>query len=139
MVALFRKVSDAILEPVNSLKVVANKGIEGDVFFGRHTRQVLFLSLDQLSEFGYQPGDFREQVTVDFPGLQQLAPGTQVTVGSVRFSVEQDCPPCSSLAARLGEEPVSFVKKTLKKRGMFLKPLGDGELKPGDAIVVGGA
>ena len=139
VVALFRKVSEDLLEPVESLKVVADKGIEGDIYFGWDERQVLFLSTEDLNAFGYKAGDFREQVTVEFSGLQQLEPGTPVQVGSVPCSVEQDCPPCASLAKRMGEEPVAFVKKTLRRRGMFLRPLGSGELRVGDTLTVGGA
>src|SRR5207253_687396 len=100
-------------ERVEALAVVSEKGIDGDSHFGWDERQILFISTEDLDEFGYGPGDWREQVTVDLSGLQSLKPGTHVQVGNVSFSVEQDCPPCSSLAQRLGEDPVAFVKKTL--------------------------
>lgn len=136
VVALFRQASKTEQEVAEALSIVAGKGIKGDLHFGWDTRQVLFISTEELGMFGYEPGDWREQITLNFSGLQDLKPGTRLTVGNVPFEVEQDCAPCSSLAKRLGEEPKEFVRKTLRRRGMFLKPLGDGEVRIGDPVVV---
>lgn len=133
---LFFTPSEDQYESVDRLTIVSGKGIEGSRHFGGHERQVLFLSKEDLSFFGYRPGDWREQITVDLPGLQQLKEGTLVQVGPVRFEVEQDCAPCSSLAKRLGQDPVAFVHRTLGRRGMFLKPVSDGVVKVGDSIEV---
>lgn len=139
VVALFRKVTSDKLERTETLRVVEGRGIEGDVYFGRNERQILFISTEELNAFGYGPGDWSEQVTVNISGLQGLKKGTPVTVGNVPFEVEQDCAPCKHLAERFGQNPAEFVKKTVGKRGMFLRPVGSGELRVGDAILIGGA
>lgn len=124
---------------VDSLCAVAGKGFEGDRCFGQHSRQALFISTTNLGEFGYEPGDLREQITVDIEGLQGLAPGTRVQVGTCVFAIEGDCAPCDGMAKRLNEVPAEFKAKTSGKRGMLANVVEGGTLKIGDEVRVLGA
>ena len=136
VVALFHKPPESGLDPVEELEFVAGSGIVADRYFGTKTRQVLALSTATLEQHGYEPGDLREHIVVDFAKLQTLAPGTRVQIGEVEFSVEQLCAPCPSMAQRLGEEPKEFVTRMLKDRGIFLLTESSGRIKLGDPVKV---
>lgn len=136
VVALHLKPAVGALQPVDSLAVVGGKGFEGDVNFGRLERQSLFTTTEHMDVFGYPPGALREQVTIDLPGLQELAAGTQIKVGQVLFEIEKDCTPCTGMAKRLGEDPETFKAKTSFKRGMFAKAINDGRIHTGDSVAV---
>ncbi|MBV6458523.1 MAG: hypothetical protein HONBIEJF_01653 [Fimbriimonadaceae bacterium] len=133
VVALHRKV-DGGVEPAEELSAVASRGFIGDKCYGRPTRQVLFVAVDHLEALGYRPGDLREQVTVDLPGLQTLSEGAVLSIGDTRFEIVGDCAPCSKMAGYMGEEPQSFIAKTTRKRGMLAKVLNDGTIRVGDTV-----
>lgn len=133
IIALHRKV-DRGVEPVQELSAVAGHGFVGDKCYGRPTRQVLFVGTDHLEAFGYSPGDLREQVTVELPGLQSLPDGAVLAVGDATFEIVGDCAPCSKMAVYMGEEPDSFIAKTAGKRGMLAKVRSGGTIRVGDSI-----
>jgi len=133
VIALYRKVDNGV-EPVESLSAVAGRGFVGDKCYGRPTRQVLFVATDHLQALGYAPGDLREQVTVELPGLQSLPDGAVIQIGDVQFEVVGDCAPCSKMAAYMGEQPESFIDKTSGKRGMLAKVLTGGDIRVGDSV-----
>lgn len=134
VIALHRKPGPGALEPVSELQAIGGKGFVGDRCYGQGRRQALFVAADQLTAFGYEPGDLREQITIDFPGLQELPPGTRLAVGEVEFELEGDCAPCHGMAKRLGENPEAFVAKIARKRGMLARVLSDGVLRVGDEV-----
>jgi MOSC domain-containing protein YiiM len=138
VVALFLKPAQGVSNPVSKISVLADMGFEGDMHCGWNERKALFISTEDIDAFGYVPGQLQEQVTVTLPGLQTLPVGTRVKVGSVSFEVEQDCAPCVTMAKRLGEDPKSFVRKTMRRRGMFLIPRESGEIQVGDAVILEG-
>ena len=127
------------MQPVDELSLVEGRGIEGDLYFddrSRLDRQVLLLDRSTLDDFGYETGVLREQLLVDFPGLQLLPAGTRLTVGDAVVEVTKDCAPCLDLAASLNEEGASFVKNLMGRRGMLAKVVGSGRVKPGDSVRV---
>lgn len=136
VVALHLKSAPGKLDPVDELKAVAGSGFEGDRCFGQSIRQALFVATEEIDDLGYEPGDLREQLTVNFPGLQSLPSGTRVQVGEVLFEIEADCAPCHGMAKRLGEIPEEFVEKTKRRRGMLAKVLGSGVVRVGDPVRV---
>jgi len=136
VLALHIKPQPGALTPKSSIKIVENQGIEGDRCFGQGQRQVLFVSSENLNAFGYAPGDLREQITIDMPGLQALPIGTVIQVGTCRFRIEADCAPCASMARRLEEEPEAFKEKTKGKRGMFGFAMAGGIIHVGDPVRV---
>ena len=136
VVALHLKPALDALEPVDQLVAVSGEGFEGDVNRGRPKRQVLFVATEHLLAFGYAPGTLREQITVELPGLQSLAPGTVVKVGAASFEITMDCDPCTKMAQRLGEDPGAFKAKTQLRRGMLAIVREGGVIRAGDEVVV---
>ncbi len=139
VVALHLKPSPGALEPVERLVAIAGEGFVGDATRGRAKRQVLFVATDQIEAFGYAPGTLREQITVEFPGLQSLALGTVVRVGDASFEITMDCAPCTPMARRLGEDPEAFKAKVDRRRGMLAIVRDGGEIHVGDEVTVSDA
>lgn len=136
IVALHLKPESGGVRRVDELSAVTGIGFEGDKCAGRKTRQVLFLSTDSLNEFGYGPGDLREQITVDLDGLQGFAEGTRIQAGEAIFRIEGDCAPCGNMARNLDEDPTSFQEKMAGKRGMLATVEQGGSVKDGDEVTV---
>lgn len=136
IVALHLKPPEGGVRRVEELTAIEGVGFEGDKCAGRKTRQVLFLSTDTLADFGYGPGDLREQLTVNLPGLQALPAGAQVQVGEAVFTIEGDCAPCGNMARILGEDPASFQEKMAGKRGMLATVRRGGRVRNGDEVMV---
>lgn len=113
-------------------------GIEGDYHNGHPTRQVLLLDQRTLSEFGYQPGELREQILLDFENLQTLEPGTQLQIGTSILQITFDCTPCKTMAGYVGEDPELFISKMQGRRGMLARVVKPGAVKPGDVARVTG-
>lgn len=139
VVALHLKPRPGELDSVDTLTAVAGKGFEGDRCFGQGTRQALLISTESLDLFGYQPGELREQVTVDLGGLQSLAPGTRIQAGQCLFVLEGDCAPCDGMARRLKEEPSEFKAKVKGNRGMLARVAEGGTIQIGGEVRVLGA
>ena len=125
--------------PAESLSLIAGQGIEGDIYFGHDKRQVLLLDKGVLAEHGYKPGELREQILVDLPGLQSLEIGTKVSVGSAEVEITMDCAPCLTMASYMGEDGESFVNKMMRRRGMLARVSKSGEVRPGDKVSAGGS
>jgi MOSC domain-containing protein YiiM len=121
-------------EPADMLRLEANNGIVGDAHFGSKTRQVLLLDISTLDSFGYSPGMLREQILVDFDGLQELPDGTELSIGSARIRITGDCAPCRTMAVYAQEDPVAFVNKMMGKRGMLADVTQSGEIAAGDSV-----
>lgn len=121
---------------VDEVVAVEGKGLEGHKDFGRRHRQVLLLATETLDAFGYSPGDLREQILVELPGLQSLAEGARIQVGDAVFFIEGDCEPCSGMAVRLGEDPTEFKAKTAGRRGMLAGVAQSGRVRIGDPVAV---
>lgn len=136
VVALHRKPQKGTMEVVETLSAVAGKGFVGDVSYGRRIRQALLLASATLEEFGYSAGTLKEQITVDFPELQELSPGTRLRIGSVSLEIESPCAPCSGMAKKLGETPSEFKARLDGKRGMLAKVVSNGEIRIGDEVEI---
>jgi len=136
VVALHVKPQAGTQVAVEEVLAVEGKGLEGHKDFGRRHRQVLFLATETLADFGYAPGDLREQILVELPGLQQLPAGSKLQVGEAVFFIEADCEPCSGMAARLGEDATEFKSKTAGRRGMLAGVTRSGRVRVGDAVAV---
>lgn len=135
VVSVRRKIRRQEMEEATCLEL-SPSGIEGDYHYGHPTRQVLLLDQRTLSEFGYQPGELREQILLDFENLQTLKPGTQLQVGTSTLQITFDCAPCKTMAGYVGEEADSFISKMTGRRGMLARVVGPGTVKPGDVARV---
>ena len=123
-------------EQHSAIELLAGKGVSGDQHFdGRNKlRQVLLVDVGCLADLGLNPGDLREQVTVAFPGLQDLPPTSLVQIGEAVVKISGDCAPCRSMAAYLNENPKSFVTRAMRKRGMLGTVVRSGVVTVGDEV-----
>ncbi|HMS53997.1 MAG TPA: MOSC domain-containing protein [Fimbriimonadaceae bacterium] len=121
---------------MNELVAIPNEGFEGDRCRGSKQRQVLLINTESLDELGFQPGQLREQVTVEFPGLQALPIGSVVRVGDASFVITADCEPCTKMANNLGEDPEHFKARADRKRGMLANVLDGGTIRIGDEVIL---
>jgi MOSC domain-containing protein YiiM len=122
---------------MESIELVAGKGVIGDRHYGdpsHPNRQVLLVGVDQLIELGLEAGVLREQITVDYPGLQDLPAGSVLDVGGAAVEITGDCAPCLTMAKYLEEDGQAFVGRAMRKRGMLGKVIKDGFVSTGDSV-----
>ena len=113
--------------------MVENRGLEGD----RHSlpnnrRALLLMTQESLDQLGLRPGDVREQVTVRGLDLHGLVFGSRLKVGSAVLEVAGLCAPCE----RMEELGAGLQAKLEGRRGRFVRVVGGGDIRVGDAIVV---
>ncbi len=109
---------------------VDGKGLDGDVSFGRTKRQVLLVERETLDEFGLQPGQVRENITVSGLQLAGTAPGTRLQVGDSVMEVTMDCAPCEFM----NELKPGLRAEIDGRRGTLCKVISGGEIKVGDGL-----
>lgn len=85
------------MQPMRSVDAVTRKGLRNDQAFGRTSRQVLLVDLDQLTTLGLKPGALRENITVAGLTLDTLPVGTRLKAGEVLLEIVKACHPCSKL------------------------------------------
>lgn len=120
---------------------VPGGGLAGDVHSGRSgsSRSVLLLDTDTVAELGLRPGDLREQVTVDLPGLQALPAGTRLRLGEATVEITGPCGPCTHIGQLLGvEDPGAFKDHLEGRRGVLARVPdgGGGRISLGAAVEV---
>ncbi len=117
---------------------VTTKGIDGDVHAGRGKRALLLVEAGDLLDLGLAPGDLREQVTVELPGLMGLAAGTRLSIGDAVLEVTGPCEPCTHIGEHVGAPDASAFRDRLKgRRGLLARVAsvdGDGAVRVGDAV-----
>lgn len=122
------------MQVVKSVQVSAGEGLVGD----RHakkgsSRQVLLVDQSILEKHSLQPGQLRENITVQGVDVKALEEGDTLAIGDIEFTVGELCDPCANMdALQLG------LKEAINgERGLFLSPIGDGTLSVGDQLKVG--
>ncbi len=114
---------------------------ENLVFFARFygIENAAARAAESLEAVGLAHGALREQLTVDFPGLDNLPGGTRLQVGDAVLEVTGPCEPCEVIGALNGvPDPVALRESLRGCRGMLTKVVatsGDGRIRPGDAVV----
>ncbi|HEY3246921.1 MAG TPA: MOSC domain-containing protein [bacterium] len=128
-------------QPVAAARAVVGQGLEGDVHGKKRDddrRQVLILDATTLRDFGLRPGDLREQITVEFPILEQLPAGTRLRIGPVTFELTGPCEPCTHIGTVLDVvDRVAFQQQLAGRRGQLARVVeaaGDGIIRVGDAV-----
>ncbi len=127
--------SDAIV-PVESVSVLAGKGVEGDRHFrddGAMPGQALTLiDAEALEDVGLTGAQSRRQVVVRGVPLNDLV-GRRFRVGDVECLGVELCEPCLHLQelTRPG-----IIKDLLHRGGLNVDVLRDGQIRVGDKVVV---
>jgi MOSC domain-containing protein YiiM len=131
------------LRPVPETIAVPGRGLEGDLHGktredGR--RQVLLVEARSLQAMGLSPGDLREQITVDLPGLHGFPLGTRLRVGKAELELSGPCEPCHHIGELLGLEDRETFRQSLEgRRGVLARVVsvaGDGRIRVGDPAEV---
>ena len=114
-------------------------GIEGDSHADRTKRAVVIVDRSTHEALGLQPGDLREQITIDgLPGLSALATDTELRVGGLTLRVNGDAAPCLHIGELVGvDDPLAFQASLVGRRGATCTVIAvDGPARIGDAVEV---
>ncbi len=112
-------------------------GIEGDSHGDRERRAVLVVDRTTHAALGLEPGDLREQITIEgLPDVTTLAPDTELRVGGVTLRVNGECEPCTHIGEMLGKADVEeFRVALLGRRGALCTVVAaDAPIRVGDSV-----
>ena len=130
------------MEEINSIKVIANKGIVNDRYFKEDNDKNIQITLIESENVDYYnkisgtnliPTDFRRNVITKGISLNKLI-GKEILLGEVRMKVHDLCEPCRYLQELLGEK--NLVKKLLNRGGLRCELLTNGNININDLIRV---
>ena len=111
-------------------KAIAGQGLEGCAHANPPKREVLFVSKEHLDSVNVEPGEIRENLTVEGTDVEQWPIGQQVRVGEALFEVTMVCDPCQRMDA-LREGLRTEIQG---KRGMLARVVESGEVAVGDDV-----
>ena len=115
-------------------------GLEGDWHRKHQRRALLLMDAGDLKDLGLSPGNLREQITVDLPGLMELRSGIRLRVGDAVIEITKECAPCTHIGEHVGVESVEEFRDHLQgRRGMLavVAEAGpDARIRVGDAVEV---
>jgi MOSC domain-containing protein YiiM len=93
-----------------------------------------------LRDLGLSPGDLREQITIDLPGLMELPAGARLRVGRAVLEITKPCEPCTHIGEHVGVGDVEAFRDHLRgRRGMlarFLEVDAASVIRMGDPVEV---
>lgn len=115
---------------VSALTAVTDEGFAGDASYGKRNRQVLLIDSETLTELELNPGDVRENVTLEGFELTKLSPHDRLMVGGILLAVTGPCEPCW----KLDELRPGLSTEIEGRRGVLATVIRGGELKVGDPI-----
>ena len=130
------------MESINSIKVIANKGIVNDRYFKENNDKNNQITLIESENVEYYnkisgtnliPTDFRRNVITKGISLNKLV-GKEILIGEVRLKVHDLCEPCRYLQELLGEK--NLVKKLLNRGGLRCELLTNGNINVNDPIKI---
>jgi MOSC domain-containing protein YiiM len=112
------------------LRAIAGQGMEGCAHANPPRREVLFASLEHLESVGVEPGDIRENLTVEGADVQQWPVGQRIRAGEAVFEITMVCDPCQ----RMDDLRQGLRAELDDKRGMLARVVESGEVAVGDEI-----
>lgn len=130
------------MESINSIKVIANKGIVNDRYFKENNdknNQITLIESEnvhyynKISGTNFMPTDFRRNVITKGISLNKLV-GKEILIGDVRLKIHDLCEPCRYLQELLGEK--NLVKKLLNRGGLRCELLTNGNINVNDPIKI---
>jgi MOSC domain-containing protein YiiM len=113
-------------------------GIEGDTHAHREKRAVTIVDRSTHDAVGVQPGDLREQITIEgMPSLGSLSEGTMLQIGAITLRVNGPCDPCTHIGEMNGADPQEFQTQLEGRRGLVCNVVSaDGPVRVGDEVSV---
>ena len=130
------------IEEVESIEVLANKGVVGDRHFDNYNDPYCQLSLieaENIDEYNLKFGlnipylDFRRNIITKGIKLNDLV-GKKFSIGNVEVEGIDLCRPCRHLTEMLDQE--NILKEFLRKGGLRCQILSSSKIKVGDTIKV---
>lgn len=120
---------------VESGKLVADHGLEGDRHAGSGPRQLSLLDAAVVNELrasgiAVDIGSLGENLLVDGLPLDGLAVGTRLRVGEAVVEITQPRPLCTSVRA-VDERA---LKALVGRAGRMARVVSSGRIRPGDAV-----
>jgi len=130
------------IEEVETIEVLANKGVVGDRHFNDYNDPYCQLSLieaENIDEYNLKFGlnipylDFRRNIITKGIKLNDLV-GKKLSIGNVEVEGIDLCRPCRHLTEMLDQE--NILKEFLRKGGLRCQILSSSKIKVGDSIKV---
>ena len=130
------------IEELESIDVVANKGIVGDRHFKDFNDPYCQLSLiesENIDYYNIKYGlnipyiDFRRNIITKGIQLNELV-GKKLKIGKVKVEGIDLCRPCKHLTEMLGEK--NILKEFLRRGGLRCHILSSSKIKVGDKIKI---
>ena len=130
------------IKEVESIQVLANKGIIGDRHFNEYNDPFNQLSLIESENIDYynkkynlgiQYTDFRRNIVTKGIALNNLI-GRKISIGDVQIEGIDLCRPCKHLEEILNQN--NIIKEFLKRGGLRGHILNSSKIKVGDTIKV---
>jgi len=130
------------IKEVNSIEVMANKGIVGDRHFHEFNdpyNQLSLIESENIDEYNIRFGlnisyiDFRRNIVTKGIQLNYLI-GKKLSVGNVELEVIDLCRPCRHLTEMLDQRNV--LKEFLRKGGLRCQILSSSKISVGDKIEI---
>ena len=128
------------IKEVNSIEVLANKGIIGDRHFHEFNdpyNQLSLIESENIDDYNIRFGlnipyiDFRRNVITKGIRLNDLV-GKKLKVGSVELDAIDLCRPCRHLTETLNQK--NILKEFLRKGGIRCQILSSSNIHVGDKI-----
>ena len=128
------------MQDVNTVEVIANKGIVNDRYFNENNDQALQITLiesenidyyNQISETNIPYISFRRNIITKGIQLNDLV-GKEFLIGDVKIKGHRLCAPCRYLQEMLKQK--NLVKKLLNRGGLRCEILTDGIISVNDPI-----
>ena len=114
------------------VRAVAGQGFEGCAHANPPKREVLFVSREHLDGLDLEPGQIRENITVDGEDVQAWEIGSRVRAGEALFEVTMVCDPCH----RMDELRDGLREQLEGRRGMLARVVEGGEVTVGDPVEI---
>ena len=130
------------IKEVNSINVLANKGILGDRHFQEFNdpfNQLSLIESENIDYYNIKYGlnipykDFRRNIITKGVKLNDLV-GKKFKIGDVKVEGIDLCRPCRHLTEILGQD--NILKEFLRKGGLRCEILSSSTIKIGDKIKV---
>ena len=128
------------MQDVNTVEVIASKGIVNDRYFNENSDQALQITLiesenidyyNQISETNIPYISFRRNIITKGIQLNDLV-GKEFLIGNVKIKGHRLCAPCRYLQEMLKQK--NLVKKLLNRGGLRCEILTDGIISVNDPI-----
>ena len=130
------------IKEVNSIEVLANKGIVGDRHFHDFNdpyNQLSLIEYENIDEYNIKFGldipyiDFRRNIVTKGIRLNELI-GKKLKVGNVELEGVELCRPCRHLTEMLDQK--NILKEFMRKGGLRCRILSSAKINVGDIIQV---